>query len=408
MINAKQVKSIKPFWEIAGHFNYNFHQGYRNHCPFCKKDNLAVNESNIYCFQAGCVANKKSMDIFNLLVNDNKANSFVEALNLVKQALGLKEDYSISYQYHYSRQELLKKAFLLYNRNLNSKSIEYLVNRKFKKSLWHIYVGYAGESNFLQQRGFSKQQLETAGLLSKAGGELFYDHVIFAFIDQHDNITHLQGRNLSNSEARWINSRSSDDESISKHLFNLNNATDENIFLTEGVTDGITLMEVFGEKKVISCVGVHPKLLSQLEYFKYKTSLTAIFDNDRFDFNNSLQGELKSWKGILSALIKLKSALPELTIYCLYPPDLPNVKDVNDWFIHYHIDPDYIRNHRKRLIDFTFKHYPNKELDGLILKNIASNYDSYWKSRLNDRINEYEQPLDYILSLLKNNSINFN
>lgn len=404
MLDAKQVKCTAPLWDIAKHYEYDFKKGYGNECPFCGKMKLAVNEQTIYCFQAGCTANSKGNDIFNLLVKTKKASSFKEALYSVKNVLGLKDNYN-THQIFFTRMDILKKAFMLYNRNLNSIAIEYLTTRNFNKSLWYVSIGYANSSNFLQDNGFSKEQLETAGLLSKAGGELFYNHIIFAFLDQNSRVVHLQGRNLGNSEARWINTRGESTKSITNYLFNINNATHLDIFLTEGVTDGLTLIESLSRDKVVSCVGVHPKLTNQLDYFKYKRSLTAIFDNDRFDFNNEYPGELKSWKGILVALFQLSYLLPDLEIYCIYPPNLPNIKDVNDWHKHQGIDINYITQQKLPLIDFTLKHYPNGELDGLIIKYILLNPDTKFKSKLNDKIKKYNTPLDYIINLMESHSI---
>lgn len=407
MPSATEIKnSAPPMWEIGPKFGLDFHKGYKNTCPCCGKSTLSVNEKYVYCFVAGCTLNRKGQDVFNLLISTGKTKDFKAALKLVKDTLGIKTKGSQQYKAIKTRSKILSDAFLIYNNQMQGLAWEFLLSRGYCRAPEHIPFGYANRS-LLRECGFSEEDLSLAGLLNKKGGELFYNHIIFPLFDWQGKLVHLQGRSLDpNTKCRWANTTAEKDISISNYLFNQDKATDENLFLTEGLTDGLSLIEVLGPSKVISCIGVHPTLVANILFFKEKKSLTALFDNDRMDIEG--KGEvLKSWQGALYSLLKLKIAVPNLEIKCLMPPYQPRLKDTNDWLkrgLNEQVLLREVSDSAKEIFDFVFDEFPLEfELHNLILRYVIKHKDKAIKARLNNLIEKrFSSPVDYLAQATQN------
>jgi DNA primase len=401
--DATDLKEQENFASLAQKFGFDLQEGY-NTCPFCNKHKkLAVNHKSYHCFVAGCKGEKKG-DIFDFLMKTEVARDFNDAYNLVLKALGYEVDYKKIRKARSTRESILEKAFEVYNQATTTKTWDYLFSRSLSKSLWDIPIGHSGSRTLLQERGFTREELEKSGLLSSSGKELFYNHVIFPIFDSKGRLVHLQGRNLdSNPTLRWINTRSDDySPSISHFLFNANNLSSENVFLTEGVTDGMTLIETLGKESVVSCFGTNPYLYVSHSLLN-RESLTACFDNDVF-----LEGEqrtLKSWSSVLKPLLELKRQL-NIPLYCVMPPNKPRIKDINDWWNRGNITESSLKEQRVEIFDFVLQNFPTPAFHGQLIRHIETWEDNILKEKLENQIKD--STIDYLIQLKKGGEIHYN
>ncbi|MFB6283750.1 MAG: hypothetical protein ABEK59_07430 [Halobacteria archaeon] len=398
MIDAKVVKTQQPLYELASRFGFDFRKGSGNLCPFCGKHKLQVNDYYYYCFMAGCKGKRKGGDIYELLKDTGKAQDFRDAFNQVKTALGVKEQRQRYAQKLSNRADVLEEAFLRYNRNAGQQAYNYLLDRGLRRSLEAIPIGCADREDFLKPV-LSSQQLEQAGILSARGRELFYDHVIFPIYNARGRLAHLQGRGLESNQ-RWINTKGEEGLTISHFLFNQDKASAPDLYLTEGISDGMTLIELLGPERVTSCIGVSPKLEANLPFFATKQSLTAVFDNDRFEEGLPEAGLLKSWASILEKLLTLKTYLPDLAVYCLTPPDKPRVTDVNDWFLSGELDRTKLDP--VPLWEFLFQEFPeDPRFHGQLVAYLTQTEDPELKQRFEQNLQTRSSLVDYLQELVE-------
>lgn len=400
--DAKKLKESNSLTDLANKFGFSFKEGYNNKCPFCGKSKLSVNYSYYYCFRANCEGNKGG-DIFNLLQKTKIANSFNEAYNLVISQLGYKIDNGIHFMKMNSRSSILEEAFKLYNQFTNTHVWDYLLDRGFRSVLEEIPIGFCPKSNFLKDYGFTHEDLDKAGLLSRSQKELFYNHIIFPIYDSCGRLIHLQGRNLDqSSDFRWINTRAEDNLSITNYFFNRNHISDsiEKVYLSEGISDGFTLIELLGKEKVISCIGTSPSLSKDKDLFSSKKELIAIFDNDCFIDNYSYSIP-KSWSNALKPLLNLKINFPNLDIFCISPPNKPYITDINDWFLRENLTSKSFINHveyyKSYIFDFVLSNFSVMQFHDYLIDYLCNYEDKILEEKLNKSIEQqFNSYVDYI------------
>lgn len=400
-LDATELKNRVSFIDTCQKLGYDYKNGYSNICPCCEKRKLSINEkeSFAYCFLSGCEANRK-IDIFQWLQLVDITSSFNESYNYICNLWNIN---SFQKGNTPKRSFLLERIFKEYNCIYDSKPFEYLLNRNIHKSLEVIPVGYSNSNTFLQDKGFTLKEIESCGILSESHRELFYNHLIFPIFDRLGNIKHLQGRALdANSYLRWINTKGEGKQTINYYLFNENNIDSSEVYLTEGISDGLSLIELVGHNKVISCFGTSPKLSTHRKLFSSINKLIAIFDNDRFDPSKDENEKLKSWKNILPRLIELKIHYPSLKILCLMPPQKSGIKDINDWYNKGNLTEKVLNNkvisESLNLFDFVFTYFPYEEIHNSLLTYIQKdNSNIEVKSKLETLIREETSIVDYII-----------
>ena len=156
--------------------------------------------------------------------------------------------------------------YVFYKRNLNRSTVQ-----EFK-------IGYSPKSSkalteVLTKRGFTMNELETAGLLNRFKSDLFRDRMMVPFIDTTGNVIGFTARILSQGEPKYLNTPETLLFNKSKFIFGLYQAKesirrDGFVVIVEGNMDVISSHQA-GVKQAVATSGTamteqHLKTLSNL------------------------------------------------------------------------------------------------------------------------------------------------
>lgn len=156
--------------------------------------------------------------------------------------------------------------YVFYRRNLDRKTIA-----EFK-------IGYApadGKSllKVLSRRGFTKDELDTAGLLTQYGNDLFRDRMTIPFIDTSGNVIGFTARVIGKGEPKYLNTPETLLFNKSRFVFGLHQAKESIrrnnfVVIVEGNMDVISSHQA-GVKEAVATSGTamteqHLKILSNL------------------------------------------------------------------------------------------------------------------------------------------------
>ena len=156
--------------------------------------------------------------------------------------------------------------YVFYKRNLNRKTVS-----EFK-------IGYApangkAMSSALYKRGFKPEELESAGLLNRFGGDLFRDRMTVPFIDTSGNIIGFTARVIKDGEPKYLNTPETILFNKSRFIFGLYQAKEAIrrsgfVVIVEGNMDVISSHQA-GVKEAVATSGTamtdqHLKILSRL------------------------------------------------------------------------------------------------------------------------------------------------
>ena len=156
--------------------------------------------------------------------------------------------------------------YVFYKRNLNRKTVE-----EFK-------IGYAPASgkalvNVLSKRGYTINELDTAGLLNRFKSDLFKNRMMVPFIDTTGNVIGFTARILDKGEPKYLNTPETLLFNKSKFIFGLHQAKEAIrrsgfVVIVEGNMDVISSHQA-GVKEAVATSGTamteqHLKQLSNL------------------------------------------------------------------------------------------------------------------------------------------------
>jgi hypothetical protein len=407
-----QIKGLIKLSDLSKHIpNLPLLKDGSQKCPFCQRKNkLSVYGNGEYykCFHPDC---GKKGDIFNFLIHTNKASNFKEAIALIKPLIYPSQQRFINYQ---QRSSIIDRALDFYESALDDASLEFLNKRGYSKILELFKFGFAPNKFFLQDCGLTKKELAVAGLLNKdQTGEYYDSRIIFPIRDWGSKLVHLQGRAINQDVTpRWMSTTSryaeggEDIPQIDNFLFNMDKvikSTESYVLLTEGISDGLTLLELDSNLPVVSCFGVNIDLVRFSSLFSTKSDLVVLLDNDKYALGVQHEGQYKSWREMIGKLTALKLIIPHLNIWCVPPPELPGVKDINDWYLAKNFSKEeftsYIDDNLVSLEDFTLTHFGRYwDKQSVITSLLNINKDPKHLSIYNDIINALaESPVEYIL-----------
>jgi len=378
--------------------------GYQD-CPFCNRPKKFVvkDDWSFRCYHPDCIAHNWHSGYDFAVLKGWYANA-------LEASKSLNNNRKLTGKNWYERVKFLKRVFYCYISAIDDVSLEFANSRGWVYALEQNPIGYAPGSTYLQSKGFELKELIKYGLAYEGGNEFFRDRVIFPIHNPSGALIHLQGRSLDpDCEPRWLSTKSSKTEcsddyqvDISQCLFNIHNINKgDSVILTEGISDGYSALEL--QQKVVSSLGLEPKLSSYSKLLADCKELIAVYDNDKYPMGGQLQGKYKSWLSILPKLIELKLRVPQLPIYCCVPPTIPGVKDLNDWLNKMSLTKesfeDYLVKHKVPLEEFCINVLgDNMVYHGLLLKLIST--QPVYKDIFRDKILvKYNDPLDYITEL---------
>lgn len=247
--------------------------------------------------------------------------------------------------------------------------------------------------------------------IPEIGFNLGEDRIIFPIRDSEGKLVHLHSRALDpNNNLRW-KATASEFDGLPFTAYTWNNhlyLDNKELFLTEGISDGLILTKLgLPTISILSLTNNLPALLSK---FKNLTRLTVIFDNDKLAYNVKDKLTYKSWDAInhtgltvLERLLVASIENPNLTIWCVPPPDIVGVKDVNDWILKMnHTQDSFLQDvgrQAKLASSFAIEHYWNdKSKHKLVIKSLKDKAsESLFLSKL---VVDYKDWLDYLKEIV--------
>ncbi len=169
----------------------------------------------------------------------------------------------------------------------------YLQKRQIKENIQKKFgIGYApndrqGLYHYLQQKGFSQEELQKSGLIvERKDGKDYFDRfrnrLMFPILDIQGRVIGFGGRILAQGEPKYLNSPETLLFNKSRNLYGLNfakNARKREMILVEGYMDMISVYQA-GFRNVAASLGTafnqeHAKVLK-----KYADSVILLYDSD--------------------------------------------------------------------------------------------------------------------------------
>lgn len=156
--------------------------------------------------------------------------------------------------------------YVFYKRNLNRGTV-----KEFK--IGYAPAGGKALTTALEKRGFTKDELDAAGLLNRFGGDMFRDRMTVPFIDTTGNVIGFTARVISQGEPKYLNTPETLLFNKSKFIFGLYQAKESIrrngfVVIVEGNMDVISSHQA-GVKEAVATSGTamteqHLKALSNL------------------------------------------------------------------------------------------------------------------------------------------------
>ena len=385
---------------------------YRALCPFHseKKPSFFVSPARQiwHCFGCG-----KGGDIFKFII-EMEGVDFKDALRILAKRAGVElkpQDPRILTKKKrlYDICELACKFFetQLHQSKKGEKVKEYLKGRGIlEESIKKWRIGWApdtwqGLSDFLQKKGFKKEEIVEAGLAIKNESGNVYDRfrgrIIFPIFDINSQVIGFGGRIFEKEEevAKYINTPNTPLYDKSKVLYGLNFAKvdirqkDASI-IVEGYTDVIMSYQA-GVKNVVAVSGItltpyHLKILK-----RYSENLLTAFDMD-------IAGDSATKRGI---------DLAQKEGFNIKIITLPEGLDPADIILHHPEDWEILIERAKSILDFYFenaflkfdKNLPDgkKEIAKIlipVIKRIPNEIErSFWVGELAKRLEVKEESI---------------
>ena len=228
----------------------------------------------------------KGGDIFTFVM-EVEGISFREALEKLAAQAGVElKKYSASDQKIAQRKVRMKEALDLATRyyqvamTKNKSVLDYVFYKRNmnRKTAQEFRIGYApsvGDAliKFLAKKGFTKQEMEDAGLLNRFGKDLFRSRMMVPFIDTSGQVIGFTARVLDKSEPKYLNTPETLLFNKSRFIFGLYHAKEairrENfVVIVEGNMDVISSHQA-GVKQAVATSGtamteMHLKILSRM------------------------------------------------------------------------------------------------------------------------------------------------
>ncbi|MDO4741951.1 MAG: DNA primase [Candidatus Saccharibacteria bacterium] len=189
-------------------------------------------------------------------------------VKVAERKVRAKEALSLATKYYQACLVRDKKVceYVFYKRNLN------------RKTILDFRIGYSPASgtalsSVLLKRGFTKPELEAAGLINRSGKDLFYNRVMFPFIDTMGSIIGFTARVIDGGEPKYLNTPDTLLFNKSRFIFGLYNAKEAIrrsgfVVIVEGNMDVISSHQA-GVKEAVATSGTamtekHLKSLANL------------------------------------------------------------------------------------------------------------------------------------------------
>ncbi len=321
-----------------------------------------------------CFSTSEHGDIFSFIMK-TKGLTYPEAIEMLAIQAGLDPEKGKIKDNNYNEQinlnlfKLIDEAKNFYIENLKTSNIPklYLDKRDVNKEIISKFeIGYANNQNndlfnFLKSKGYEVADILKLGLIKKSKYkeneyyDFFRNRLIFPIKDYRSRVIAFGGRELDNSEIKYINSSDSIIFKKSFNLYNISLAIEEKrnldeLYLVEGYMDAVSLYQN-GFKTVVAPLGTAVTKFQLEAMWRYCKCPTIIFDGDEAGQKAALR----------AARLSLPLLKPE---YSLKVCILPNNTDPDD-YLKQNSDSDFksLLNKSQSLSDFIWNsEYGNSDI----------------------------------------------
>ena len=288
-----------------------------------------------------CFSTSEHGDIFSFIMQ-TKGLTYPEAIETLARQAGLDPEKGKIKDNNYNEQinlnlfKLIDEAKNFYIENLKTSNIPklYLDKRDVNKEIISKFeIGYANNQNndlfnFLRAKGYEVADILKLGLIKKSKYkeneyyDFFRNRLIFPIKDYRSRVIAFGGRELDNSEIKYINSSDSIIFKKSFNLYNISLAIEEKrnldeLYLVEGYMDAVSLYQN-GFKTVVAPLGTAVTKFQLDAMWRYCKCPSIIFDGDEAGQKAALR----------AALLSLPLLKPEYSLkICI----LPNNTDPDDY-----------------------------------------------------------------------------
>ena len=363
-----------------------------------------------------CFSTSEHGDIFSFIMK-TKGLTYPEAIEMLAIQAGLDPEKGKIKDNNYNEQinlnlfKLIDEAKNFYIENLKISNIPklYLDKRDVNKEIISKFeIGYANNQNndlfnFLKSKGYEVADILKLGLIKKSKYkeneyyDFFRNRLIFPIKDYRSRVIAFGGRELDNSEIKYINSSDSIIFKKSFNLYNISLAIEEKrnldeLYLVEGYMDAVSLYQN-GFKTVVAPLGTAVTKFQLEAMWRYCKCPSIIFDGDEAGQKAALR----------AARLSLPLLKPEYSLkICI----LPNNTDPDD-YLKQNSEGDFKRllNKSQSLSDFIWNsEYNNYDIStpeqkaGFEKKIISITNEitdktiaDYYKKYFNDKISQLKR-----------------
>ena len=363
-----------------------------------------------------CFSTSEHGDIFSFIMK-TKGLTYPEAIETLARQAGLDPEKGKIKDTNYNEKinlnlfKLIDEAKNFYIENLKTSNIPklYLDKRDVNKEIISKFeIGYANNQNndlfnFLRSKGYEVADILKLGLIKKSKYkeneyyDFFRNRLIFPIKDYRSRVIAFGGRELDNSEIKYINSSDSIIFKKSFNLYNISLAIEEKrnldeLYLVEGYMDAVSLYQN-GFKTVVAPLGTAVTKFQLEAMWRYCKCPSIIFDGDEAGQKAALR----------AARLSLPLLKPEYSLkICI----LPNNTDPDD-YLKQNSEGDFKRllNKSQSLSDFIWNsEYNNSDIStpeqkaGFEKKIISITNEitdktiaDYYKKYFNDKISQLKR-----------------
>ncbi len=170
--------------------------------------------------------------------------------------------------------------YVFYKRNMNKKTVE------------NFRIGYAPQSgnalvNFLTKRGFTKKEMEDAGLLNRFGGDLFKGRMTIPLMDVNGRVIGFTARILNDKDKnspKYLNTPETILYNKGRHIFGLSQAKDtirrtEFVVVVEGNMDVISSHQA-GVCQAVATAGTAMTEMHLKSFSRMTNDIRLAYDGD--------------------------------------------------------------------------------------------------------------------------------
>lgn len=295
----EQLRMACPIESVMGSYVHLIKRGrtFVCNCPFHSEKTpsctIYPEQQSFYCY--GCGAGGDVITFMRRMDN----LSFMEAVEVLAKRGGLvipeNKEEARRTRTRARTFEINRETANFYYRNLsgnNKTGLAYFAKRSLSPATIKKYgLGFAPDAwnelaNHLMKKGFSEEELVTAGVCQRSKKGTLYDvfrnRVMFPIVDTRGNVIGFGGRVMDDSTPKYLNTSQTPVFDKGRNLFSLNFAKDSSstvMILAEGYMDVIAINQA-GFSNVVATLGTAITADQARKISQYASEVIIAYDSD--------------------------------------------------------------------------------------------------------------------------------